>query len=87
MSYICPHCENHYVSNYNLKRHIEQKHECLSDEETDTSEISDETDSEKSTNEDSDQSSDEQNEDAESDSYTFDEVRAILRYVLQSKDT
>lgn len=92
MSFICPHCEKQYASNYNLQRHINQIH--LSDEESDTSEIEEETESEnsndqdgRSENEDSNQISDEENEDTESDSYTFDDVRAILRYALQSSDT
>lgn len=27
MGFVCPHCEYHFTSKYNLKRHMERKHD------------------------------------------------------------
>lgn len=102
MDFVCQHCGRKLSSKYNLKRHLERKHDSWSDsmnknekeeEESDleTSERNSEveTDSERSdsgdnsTDGDTEKGDDEGSESEGSDTFTYDDVRAILRYALQ----
>ena len=95
MAFVCPHCVNNFSSKYNLNRHVEQKHgQGYEDEESEneksesvtseTEKSESDNEDEKSENEESSQSSEESED---SDSYTYDDVRAILRYFSQSNES
>lgn len=88
---FCEICKRNYASSFNLKRHMETVHlefektEQPKDTETD-SEDEDEGDSEKSKNSENEESS-ETSDESDSDNYSFNEVRAILRYTLKSSES
>lgn len=91
MSTICTICERNFATSFNLKRHMEAAHLEQEDNENETESDSESEgesegkgDNEKSKNYESSENS----EDSEdSDNYTYDEVRAILRYSLKSSES
>lgn len=88
----CTICRRNFTTGYNLRRHMETMHKNQEDGEKNEMENSSESDgisdteeqSETSGNEESSGSSDD-SEDSEN--YTYDEVRAILRYALKSSES
>jgi len=66
----CPHCNRCYANNYTLRRHIESIHESQESESEDNV----------SENNGSDNAGSEDDSDTEDVYYTYDDVRAILRY-------
>lgn len=98
MSFLCPHCEKHFVSKYNLQRHTERNHDSWStsqksEEETENEESCEENESgseeshNTSENTSENSSSGEESSDCEdNDRYSYDDVEAILRFLLQKKE-
>lgn len=92
---MCPSCEKEFVSKYNLKRHMEQKHDTLPPEQENVeSEDADEESEEENSDSDNGEEEEEDDEDGnhesnqssddQNDTYTHAEVQAIIRYILRS---
>lgn len=89
MTFDCSHCTRIYTTKYNLKRHLEQQHNCGgdSDHENGASDSSNETESgtsdvaaDLSDESESGSHGEESTSSEGNDTYTHDDVRAILRY-------
>lgn len=95
MDFICQHCGDNFANKHNLKRHMARKHDSWptsskkyekEEEESENETHSEDSDSENNgTDEESDKSV-EDSESEDSDIFTYDEVRAILRYALQTTE-
>lgn len=96
MGFPCSYCEKHCTTKYNLKRHIGRAHDSWvpsqkgaeeTESENEESDEENETDSEEAANTCESSNSDGESSDCEdNNSYTYDEVQAILRYVLQKNE-
>lgn len=82
MEFLCPYCETDFANKYTLNRHLDRKHgsqdiESDKNEEENSESEEEEDDTEKSCSSESESEADEGDD---SDTFTYDEVRAILRY-------
>lgn len=96
MGFECQQCEKSFTNKYNLKRHIERQHDSWSDtveqyDDKNTESESEKEDDKEESSDDSDisESGESQSSDQSetTNSYTYEEVRAILRYFLQSDES
>ena len=93
MSTWCKICQRNYASVFNLNRHMETAHplEEAVEEENEESGISNDSESEGSSNDEQSErdanSSESSDESEDSDTYTYKEVRAILRYILKKSES
>lgn len=89
MEFLCPYCETDFANKYTLNRHLERKHgsqdleSYKNEEENSDSEEEEEDDTEKSC---SSESESEADEGGDTETFTYDEVRAILRYESLSNE-
>ena len=84
MDTICEICNREFANSFNLKRHMETYHSEESEKREDVGNDSEvESDSEKSEKSDIDETSENSDESEDSDGYTYDEVRAIVRFALK----
>lgn len=88
MDFVCQHCEQNFASKYNLRRHMERKHDSWNgkqEQEIENSERDSDPASQNSSIDGESNESEDDSESEDSDVYTYDEVRAILRYALQQQ--
>ena len=88
---FCTICQRIFASNFNYNRHMETAHPEPGDKEGEetksNNESEDESENEESERGDSDESGENSEESEDSDSFTYDEVRAILRYHRKSNES
>ena len=88
MNTFCVICNRNYATSFNYKRHMETTHPDGGVKRDDSEEDGDsetDSDNEESERSDSDESNENSDDGEDTNDYTYDEVRAIVRFVLKSK--